>query len=444
MSPSHPRRPPIVWSVVQEHLDEAAFFWRQRQRTLRAPDHDLSELADGEERRLLAHIAGLHAGGTMVAERLLVPQLEAEDVWVRTVATYALLTLDVARWGHRVLQHLEQAPAEEQLLQAQALTLCASTEIDGLLREALPGAEPEFQAVLLETLRLRRNDVSFFLARLPPPESPELLAAAIRAARHSPDAVVATWVGHGLRASNARCRNAALEVGLVRGCIPPTARALDGTPGRTPLTALAMCGDKKSVERLLVRAREPATRSEALWALAHSGRSEAIEAALGHVRASADALAAEAFRLMTGIPLETYLTPLEEEDAAEPEAPLEPKDEGLPDASFLPGPVLPEGQVRADAVDRWWHQERSRFASGGRYIWGRPWTPTTALQALLEVPMTRRPGLAWELAVRSGGTCWIETQAWARTQRQQVRAFLPRPMGFGSSSFEVWAGGNAH
>ncbi|MFP2933139.1 hypothetical protein ACLESO_49930, partial [Pyxidicoccus sp. 3LG] len=77
-SPRPPERrtsAPILWDIVEEHFQEAAFLWRQRERALRAPDQSLADIAEGDEPRLVAHLEGLLLAGPRAAERLLGPAL---------------------------------------------------------------------------------------------------------------------------------------------------------------------------------------------------------------------------------------------------------------------------------------------------------------------------------------------------------------------------------
>ena len=82
MSPNSESRSPtpmpedlILWDVVEEHLDEAAFLWTQWERGLQSPLYKLHELRDRVEERMLAHLDGLVVGGEAVAQRLLYPAL---------------------------------------------------------------------------------------------------------------------------------------------------------------------------------------------------------------------------------------------------------------------------------------------------------------------------------------------------------------------------------
>lgn len=424
---------------MQEHLDEAAFFWRQRERALREPDHELADLADGDERRLLAHVDGLCAGGLPVARRLLIPALAEGEGFVRTAAAYALLTMDASQWGELVMNTLREAPAEERPALGRALALSQAPEVVPLLLTSIPKVEePGLLVTVLDILRARQADLTRLLELLPLEGAPEVLAAAIRAARHAPTNVTATLVARGLASTDARCQDASVEVGLAQGHFgaAETCRRwlTQGRAGRTALAATAMSGDRRGVTRLLAEVEAPQRRAEALWALGLSGRSEALEAVLRLAVTEADPLAAESFRLMTGIPLDTYLAPADEEEAEE--ASSSPCEE----ISFLPGPTVPTGRVRPEALQRWWSAEQSRFPPGGRYLWGRRWTPERALDALSEVPVTRRPALAWELAVRSGGTIRVETSTWAWVQLRQLHAARSLRVDPGPRTFEAMLG----
>ncbi|HZN94988.1 MAG TPA: hypothetical protein VFB81_19880, partial [Myxococcales bacterium] len=70
------RERPVMWDVVEEHLDEAAFHWEQWERALVSPDNTLAGVAQGTEARLLAHLDGLASVSSGdVVPRLLEPRL---------------------------------------------------------------------------------------------------------------------------------------------------------------------------------------------------------------------------------------------------------------------------------------------------------------------------------------------------------------------------------
>lgn len=107
-------------------------------------------------------------------------------------------------------------------------------------------------------------------------------------------------------------------------------------------------------------------------------------------------------------------------DADDAEDEVAPSSGGM--SAILPPPVHRSGRVRVAEVERWWAQARERFEPEGRYRDGLPWTPEALLQALHLAPMSHRPALAFELAVRSRGACQVETRGWCGHQRAQLRA----------------------
>ena len=93
--PAAPPLEAVLWDVVEEHLDEAAFGLEQLETLLEHPTLTLGELSRYPEGRLLAHVEALVVGGDEVRERLLLPEIENanEDEPTRvTAATLALIS----------------------------------------------------------------------------------------------------------------------------------------------------------------------------------------------------------------------------------------------------------------------------------------------------------------------------------------------------------------
>jgi hypothetical protein len=203
---------------------------------------------------------------------------------------------------------------------------------------------------------------------------------------------------------------------------------------RPALLALALGGSPADVQRLIEWAAEPALRAEALWALGFSGRRAAAEALLSALRLHGEPLAVHAFATITGMPLEGVLEAgaPEVEDGDAPPDPLAARRE-LPGPPLL-GPVTP----RVDLVEAWWSQHRERFDTAGRYWQGRPSTVEVLLAALHESPLSVRPILAWELAIRGHGACRVEPESWGRLQRHQLREASKLRVEPMSRTFEGW------
>jgi uncharacterized protein (TIGR02270 family) len=431
------RRPPLAWDVLKEHLQEAAFLWKQRQRSLRASDYVLSEISEGDEARLLAHLEGLVIGGRPAAERLLIPALEGEDTASIASAACALLDSQEPDWLPTVLDWFVQGADEVRAGITRALALSARADVTPRLIQLFPSLDAADQVFALEVLRSRQADTGQVLTQLAAErEGPELLIAAIRAARFAPAATADVLIRQGLEDPEPRVRDAAIETGLIHGSRMAWAlcrRLMEaGEPEARPaLLAFALGGEQAELEALISAVGDPARRDEALWALGFSGRLSSAEAALAALRDAGDRLAVESFALITGLPLASVLGDEEEEDedaewaedeedeeAAEEEEEESPEDEAA--LRVLPGPEALPGKVRVEAVEAWWKKARAGFEPNGRYLLGRPMKPESLPALLEEVPMRRRPVFGWELAIRSRDACRLEPLAWTFIQRKQL------------------------
>lgn len=432
------RRPPLLWDVLGEHLQEAAFLWKQRQRSILASDYVLSEIAEGDEARLLAHIEGLVIGGRPAAERLLLPALEGEKPPNIAAAAYALLESAEPDWLTQVLDWFVQGAEEVREGISQALALSARADVVASLVKLFPTVDSSDQRYALRVLRSRQADTGQVLSvRSSGSQEPEWLEAVLRAARFAPQAIADVWIRVGLESPEPRVRDAAIESGLIHGSRMAWSLCRQlmeaGEPDARPaLLAFALGGEAPELEALIAAVGDPARRDEALWALGFSGRLSAAEAALATLRDNGDWLAAESFALITGLPLASFLDEEADEeedeewddDDEEEEEPEEEQEEAQEEAALegLPGPEVLPGKVRVEAVDAWWRQARARFEPGGRYLLGHPMQPGSLASVMEAVPMRRRAVFGWDLAIRSRGACRLEPLAWAEVQRKQLGA----------------------
>lgn len=77
-----------IMGIFEEHLSEADFLQSRWEQALRSPRYDLEETAALEE-RLLAHLDALVLGREPVAEALLKPALEGENLGEIFCAAFA-------------------------------------------------------------------------------------------------------------------------------------------------------------------------------------------------------------------------------------------------------------------------------------------------------------------------------------------------------------------
>jgi uncharacterized protein (TIGR02270 family) len=420
---------------MEVHLEEATFLWAQWEHALWAPDYVLEELAQREEQRLLAHIDALVLGGRPVAERLLLPAMQGEEVSAISAAALALLGAEDVDWQKTVLEWL--AEGAEELISGirRGVELSPREDITPALLALVPSLPPNEQAGVLAALRFRQADASEALAKVKLGEDITLRVEAVRNARFVSRTLGEELVRIGLGDSEPHVRDAALEAGLVLGsrqAWTQCRRLLEagGDVPRIALLALAVGGEGTDLEALGAALKDPALRDEALWALGFSGRLAAAEWAFQNLQEVGDRLAAESFAAITGLPLGPSFIEEEEPDEEDFDAELfdagaegeeEEEAPGAPAVELLPGPEVLPGKVLVDRVERWWAEARRRFEPGGRYLRGQPLTVEVVRTALEEEPLRRRPVLAWELAIRSQGACQIESRTWTHVQRAQAQ-----------------------
>jgi uncharacterized protein (TIGR02270 family) len=428
----------LRWDVLEEHLDEAAWLGTQREAALDSARFTLEELQSGLERRLRLHLAALHAGGSRVAERLLLPALAGDDA-ERVFVSALALSYSGQEHAERLLQvFVEGEPPSREAVQ-RALQLGGTERLTEDLRRLLTtGSAPAVLSAVLDVFRFLQVDPGAPLAALLAHESPEVQVAALRVARLEPGRVGAEVVRRALASSIPTVREAGLELGLVcgmRAAWKACQQAAEevGPSGCKARLLLALGGEAADIARLGKLLERPALRRDLLWALGFSGRVAAAEACLEWLRDEQVAhVAAEAFGAITGLPLEGGFV-------REAEA-LPPPDEDL-DEPLRPGIDDELPQPEFDAVLRWWSEVGRKFNPSARYLGGRLFGLEVLGKALMEAPSRRRPPLALELAIRSRGRHQLEVRAFARAQVPRIRAAsLDASRGLSLGAFASWMG----
>lgn len=420
------RRPTVRWELLEHHLEEAEFLWTQWEQALWSPELTLPEVSQGDEGRLLAHLDALVLGGPPAARRFLLPALASEEPSRIAVATWVLLSSEDSSGHEAVFKCLEATPEEAGPGILRALELLARDDLHAAFLKRLPGLPPEVQAGIIRARRLQRLALPDTLNG-----DDVLQAEVLRALPFAPRTALGdTQVKRALGHDSAVLRDAALEVGMMLGSRDAWTlareRALSQEPSpRTVLLSLAVAGDSKDFADLVGRLKDEDVREEVIWALGFSGKLAAAEALLPLLHDEDHGLlAASSFAAITGLPLAPpfILEELsEEEDAAEEE-----EDAPAPEdfRETLPGPRVLPGRVDAHAVEHWWAGRRASLTQTERYLRGVRLTAESLAMALETEPMRRRPALAWEVALRSGGTLFIEPRLWSHSQRQQARALV--------------------
>ncbi|WPB72812.1 TIGR02270 family protein [Archangium violaceum] len=410
-------------SIYEEHLSEAAFLWTQWEQELRGARSTLTEVAVREE-RLLAHLDALVIGGEPVAEALLKPALEGEDPGEVFTAAFASIAETPPAALETVLVLVPVAPAPVLSALKRALELSGREGVESALVARLRGSEAVLVALALEVLAFRDA--------VPPGMALELLghsdgrvaAAALRALGAAPRKVSSFDVVPWMSDPRPEVRWAAVELALLSGSRAAWTECRTEIEKRGPalreaLMFLALGGDDKDLERLLVLAGDEAVCADALWALGFTGRVAAAELCLELTRQkpSVARLAGEAFSSITGLKLKGVY--VEEREVAE-EAALPPLEEEDLDADLSPKPEDSLPVPALASVMGWWQEARKDFSKDRRYLGGQPFSGATLLEALASGVMRRRSVHALELALRTHGMQQVRTFAFTKRQRAEV------------------------
>jgi len=414
----------VLWPVVDESFDEAEYLWRSWESSLDTHARNYREVWFWTEDRLGGALDGVLLGGHRSCEELLASGIERNDaIGTFAVSAHVLAAMRSPLAWELLWPVLNAASGNSAHTLRRALEVLVLPKQIASLEERLHG-QGEAGLPWLVSLRTFRKESSpaAQIQQLAASHSPDDRRSAMAAARLLPTQVARKIIEPGLADIDARVVAAAVEAGLVHGFRSAWVRCLELGAAQTSAASffwMSCLGGERERRLLMSALAAPRTFDLALQALGFLGTKEAANLALHAMTNPAHArLAAEAFCAITGLNLAT-------QNLAAPEPPTlnEPLAFELDDmnADLVPklDDLLPLPDV--DAVKRWWSQNEARFDDSTRYIGGQPLCPEALYQALAVGPMRRRHVLGFELAVRTGGLCDLQTRGFYTLQRQQLR-----------------------
>lgn len=402
-------------SVVQQHAEEAAFLWTQRDRAALAPNYSLKDLArlDG---RVEAHLDGLRVAGNIGWEIC----SEARKLGAGEAFASAILAFESAdtRRIDMVLETGCSDPALERglvsalgwILPAQARQICerlASSEsaevrrvgIAGLAVHRLDAGLPLSVASLDENSRLRsraleaigelgRSDLfGALVSHLSDHDAHSRFCAAWSAARIGIDSEPAT---DALRQ-------------IAEAATPDSERAVD-----TAVRSMSRVGAEAWRQQLGL---SPETLRLAVIAAGAIGDPQVIEELIRLMENCVLArIAGDAFSMITGADLNREHLDADasggdgEADGADP-------DEGLP----WPSP---------ERIARWWFARSEGFQPGVRYLRGQPITTESLAGALVQGTQRQRYAAALELSIRNAGQVLFEVRERGDRQLDRMKQWI--------------------
>ena len=439
----------ILWSVLEEHFEDAQFLFTSWEQALDGPDESLRTLATGLERRFAAHVRGLVHGGLPVVERLLFPAMRDEaraafdERAQRATAALAILAQPVPDTQRLVVAASEGLESGSARHLQRALQLWDAPDSDRALLEASRRSDAKTWPLWLQTFAIRgqaadddmvdaclRGDRGGVLAGLA--VAPTMAASA--------GAKIHAVIDYFFASEDPELRVAALRAGLVIGShrahqlCRDWSTSLAAPSGVTEVVGLV--GNAEEHRALIQQVAAGHVIESRIWALGLSGRPRAAHLCvqlLRHADERVVRLAFEAFCAITGLAGESP-------EVSVPEPRPGERDLEQPDGEFAAREAARDAAIEADraaglptvvrrlplpkpeVVEAWWTKFGARFEVGRRYLHGRPTSLEVMHAAYLDGPSRRRHALGFEITLRTRNRVRPSTRAFAARQLRQLAA----------------------
>jgi uncharacterized protein (TIGR02270 family) len=417
------------WDLVEQSLEEAAFFWKRWEADLESLTRSLDEVWSWTEDRLHGALDGVRVAGEKVFEATAAALLSKDQAAI-TAAAHVLAAQTPAPAREALATAVRNAKGAALRAITRGIETAALDASFAPVTAVLTSAGPEHSAALCRIKRFRRvspgREVTDALQSGIPHVQAEALRSLMYAAEESTAGRHISW---GLKSSDRDVRCAAIQTGIRRG--EPAAwqlavqlaeeRNADSAPLLSSLAALGSPEEQQLVVRAL---REPSLQRAGLYAIAYIGTPQAVEICLAGMRDEKLARSAgEAYCAITGA--ELARDRLAAPEPAEDPSPPRLEDDRL-DADLVPAAADKWPLPDLDGVRRHWQSIQRQYGQGVRHWRGRPVGLGSLLDAVEGDPMLRRNDLALELAVRTGGKYDLETRAFTHVQRSMMQAARTR------------------
>jgi uncharacterized protein (TIGR02270 family) len=408
--------------IVDQHAEEAAFLWLLRNEATHAPNYDLHDLAELDE-RVDAHLDGLRVAGAKGwdACRRELEWREAGEVFA---AAHVALQ---SRIGRRVDQVLDVALESRELARGfvAALGWFPYDDVEPTISALLDSSDSAARRIGIAAAAAHRRDPGTVLMAAASESEPVVRVRALKAAAElGRSDLLPLCAEHG-QANDSDDRfwtawSAAL-LGDIRVASSLCETAIADGPFAEEACDLAtrrMNGDEACAWRRYLADAEGGSRLAITAARAHGD--PAAVSWLIEVMAVDDLArsAGEAFSFITGVDLTASGLSAQRppgfesgptDDVDDDNVAMDP-DENLP---------WPEPQ----AVTTWWSRHGGRFTPGRRYLAGGPVNANTLHDVLLHGTQRQRAAAALELVLQNPGQPLFEVRARADQQQQALASW---------------------
>lgn len=417
------------WDLVDQSLDEAAFFWTRWEAELASLTRNLEEVWFWTEDRLHGALDGVRVAGERLVE-VTEAALHGKQLAARTAAAHVLAAASAPNARDALAAAVRQAQGASLQAMVRGIETAALDRTFTPVTATLASAGPEHLAALCRIKTFRRVAPGREASDALESNDAQAQAQALRSLAYAADeSLVAPHVARGLKSGSPEVRAAAIGTGIRRADAAAWQAAVELIGQRHPhcvpwLSCVAALGAPEERALVIAALREPTLQQAALFSLAYLGTPQAVELCLAGMRDAKLARAAgEAYCALTGAELaRDHLTAAEPADGPSPP----PFEEDALDASLVPTARELWPVPDPHAVQQHWQGIKGQFAPGVRHWRGRPVDLGTLIGAVETGPMLRRGDLALELAVRTGGKYDVQPRAFAQVQRTMMQAARAR------------------
>lgn len=410
----------ILDDVIEEHAEEAAFLWQQREAAVRAPDYDIDDIAEADD-RVEAHLDGLRIGGEKSWETSM--DLGWELAGEYFTAMSIAIRLSRADYADEIL-----TAAEGNLEAARgivsALGWVEPRLLNGLVKNLLLSDAPYRRMIGIGACAVHRVHPRTHLFNALQSDDTALLARALKAAGELGDIESLHQVKSHLEHPDNGCRFQAARTAVLLGD-KSALRILS-------LFARSDNAYRRAAMNVVFRAMEPAAAQQFIKQLA-SDRSEVRYALIASgiqgdpvylpalmrqfENEELARVAGEAFEMITGLNIfrESLEIIPEIPDQAAAEDVGDDDDEDLGEDLGL---VVPDPAK----MTPWYEKNKDRFLAGQRYLCGQP-VSIESCRAILATGLQRqRQAAAIELVLAEPGRKLFETRAIGERQHRLLAA----------------------
>ena len=408
-------------TIIEQHAEQVAFLWLLRSHAVHAPNYDLDDLAELEQ-RIDGHIKGLKVSGENAWE---ICAKALEDGDAGEVFAASVLAIDgVKKERLRAILDTADAAPEEARGMISALGWHSFPTVKPIADQLLSAESPTHRRIGLAAYAVHRNDPGRALDDALNDTEPVLRARALKAAGELRSNGRLKFIEARLSDGNQRCAFwaawAATVLGsdiglsslvtLAKSDSPFAERALRLAPRYLPTRSALNLVEQLGCEQKTLRG--------AIIAAGAAGAPEKIPWLIEQMRKETHTrVAGEAFSMITGLDLAA-----ENMDGSKPEGfeagPTEnPEDDNVSmDADEdLPWPKMA-------AIADWWQRNLTRYSKDTRYLFGKTIEDKNLTDILKSGFQRARAAAAFELAKKQ--PCWppFETRAQAAVQRQLLES----------------------